>query len=83
MSSQTLTDAELIAQLGGISATAKELGLDPGNVKKWPKRGIPWKDRVKVQALAIEKGVELPGDFLETQRRKDVDAADQAHPEAA
>jgi hypothetical protein len=76
MLSPALTDAEVIAKLGGPALVAEKLEYTEWAVKKWLQRdrGIPWKDRPKVAKLASAKRVKLPADFLQ-ERRPPQDAA--------
>lgn len=57
--------AALIQKLDGPKAVAERLGeVSEAAVYKWGKRGIPWKWRRAVAAIAREKRIRLPADFL-------------------
>jgi hypothetical protein len=61
---------DLIKELGMGTAIAAWISarsgekLDREAVYKWPKAGIPWKWRPFVAAMAAEKNINLPEDFL-------------------
>lgn len=59
----------LIHDLGGPSTVAAELGGDvtPKAVSNWGKRGVPWRYRPAVKALADKLGVAVPSGFLGTR----------------
>ena len=59
-----MTDAEIINALGGCASLGREFGRNTKSVHNWKSRGIPWRWRAPVVALAKRKGVKLPGDFL-------------------
>jgi hypothetical protein len=59
-----MTDADTIRQLGNTCALAADLGVSRSRVSNWKKRGIPWRERIKVARLAKERGLALPADFL-------------------
>ncbi len=69
MSSQTLSDKQIITDLGVDALVG--LGYSEVAVKKWMQstRGIPWRERAKVAELARAKRKKLPADFLMQQRR--------------
>lgn len=64
------SDKEVIVALDGPAALAAELEYSEHAVAKWMNadRGIPWKDRPKVYALAKKRRVTLPQDFLQERR---------------
>ena len=55
---------QLIDDLGGTGSVATELGQKDSTVSMWKTRGIPWRWRPTVAALAKRKGIEIPSDFL-------------------
>jgi len=55
---------ELIRHLGGTTAVAKKLGVKPNVVCNWHGRGIPWRWRATVEALAKAGGFKTGPDFL-------------------
>ena len=63
-----MKDAQVIEALGGHHTVARALGMSPENALHFIKRGIPWRHRPAVKALARRKRVKLPPDFLEVQR---------------
>jgi hypothetical protein len=54
---------QLIDDLGGNTALAKELSLTPHAISNWRTRGIPWKMRPTIARMAGERGISLPQDF--------------------
>lgn len=54
----------IIGGLGGTSTVAKSLGLKLPAVSNWLHRGIPWRWRYQIAAMAKAKRVKLPADFL-------------------
>lgn len=64
-----LTDREIIEKIGAETLIA-EGPFTAWQVDKWVQkdRGIPWKDRAKVAAIAGKKRVRLPADFLQERR---------------
>lgn len=54
---------QLITDLGGPTAIAKELGVKPNAVSNWRRRGIPWKVRPALARMAADRAVALPSDF--------------------
>lgn len=54
---------QLIDELGGTTALAKEMDVTPHAISNWRKRGIPWKSRPAIARLASERGIELPSGF--------------------
>ena len=59
-----MSDSDLITQLGGAKYVANRLGTEETAVCNWRHRGVPWRHRAAVAALAKEQRVKLPGDFL-------------------
>lgn len=59
---------DLIHELGGVTLIAKTLGVRTNVVSNWLIRGIPWKYRPAVAAIAKKKGIKIPADFLESRR---------------
>lgn len=64
-----MKDAEIIEALGGHSAVARAIDVKTKIALHFATRGIPFKYRPKVKALARKKRLTLPPDFLEVQRR--------------
>jgi hypothetical protein len=60
-------DEQLITDLGGPTAVARELDQRPNTVGNWKLRGIPWKFRHRIAALAEQKGLTVPAAFLEAR----------------
>lgn len=58
------THADLIVALGDTSTVATTLGLRDNRVSNWKQRGIAWRYRPRVAALARRKRVALPEGFL-------------------
>ena len=56
--------SSLIERLGGAAQVAKELGLKPNVVGNWTERGVAWKWRPALAALADRRGIPVPDDFL-------------------
>lgn len=57
--------ADLIDKLGGAAQLAADLGISSQpRVSNWKRRGIPWRFRVRVAALAKQRDVPVPNDFL-------------------
>lgn len=54
---------ELLNDLGGNTAVAKALNMQPNAVANWRKRGIPWRQRPAVARLAAQMAVQLPADY--------------------
>ena len=46
-------DSALIAQLGGVSAVAREIGYDVQRVSNWRKRGIPAEEKLKFPEMFL------------------------------
>lgn len=63
--SETL-DREVLAKIGTNALLSS--GYSDFCIRQWRRRGVPWKERPRVQRLAAERGIEVPEDFLETQR---------------
>ncbi len=63
-----MKDPEIIAALGGHHKVAEKLGVSREAALHWTKRHIPWKWRPAIKALAKQKRVPIPADFLETPR---------------
>ena len=59
-----MTDAQIINQLGGCASLGREFNRNTKSVHNWKSRGIPWRWRAPVAALAKKQGLKLPGDFL-------------------
>ena len=59
-----MNDAMIINLLGGGTHLANKLKLSTSGVHNWKSRGIPWRWRAPVAALAKKQGLKLPGDFL-------------------
>lgn len=63
---KTRSDKDVIADLG--AEILLTLARNQAVLKKWRQRGIPWKYRGKVEALAAKHNVRLPADFREERR---------------
>ena len=63
-----MTDYQIVEALGGAIKVAQALGINTEIVRKFKARGIAWKYRPAVLALARRRKVRVPSDFLETQR---------------
>ncbi len=63
-----MTDGDIIKALGGFKVIAPLLGVTKENARHMENRVIPWKYRLRVEALAKRKRVKLPPDFLGVQR---------------
>ena len=59
-----MSKPDFITQLGGAKYVGDRVGAEETAVCNWRTRSVPWRHRVAVAALAKEKGVELPNDFL-------------------
>ena len=84
-----MTDAEIIDALsdlldgsagrrgGGMARLADRLGESTQTVFNWKTepRGISWRGRPKIAALAAELGVAIPADFLAVKRPAAQEAA--------
>ena len=64
-----MKDHEIVEALGGPPAIFAATGISLDAARKFITRGIPWKHRPKIAALAKRKKVSLPPDFLENQRK--------------
>ena len=69
-----MSELDFITQLGGPKYVGARVGAEETAVCNWRNRGVPWKHRVAVTALANELGVELPENFLPSLA--EADAAD-------
>lgn len=56
--------ASLIVALGDTAAVAEALGLRDNRISNWKQRGVPWRFRPKLAALAKRKRIALPEGFL-------------------
>lgn len=68
MANSQLTDAEIIALLGGPAALARKLGIKPPSVHGWLKSGIP---ELRLIELAAEVEQKSEGRFTRQQRFPD------------
>lgn len=59
-------DREVLAKIGTDALLAAD--CNDFCIRQWRRRGIPWKERRRVQKIAVERGVDLPPDFLDVQR---------------
>jgi len=59
-------DREVLAKIGTQALIASD--CSDLCIRQWRRRGIPWKERRRVQKIAVERGVDLPPDFLDVQR---------------
>ena len=59
-----MSEPDFITQLGGPKYVGERVGAEETAVCNWRTRGVAWKHRVAVAALAKELGVGLPDDFL-------------------
>ncbi len=64
-----MKDPEVIRALGGHKAVAHAIGVSIENALHFMRRGIPYRHRTKIKALAKSKRLKLPADFLENQRK--------------
>lgn len=55
----------LIDALGGTSAVAKALEVDPQVVSNWRKRGVSLLGRYKLGKLAKRKRIHVPSDLMD------------------
>lgn len=62
---------DLFKALGGTGYIAQRLGYQQNRVANWAKRGVPLSDRPALAALAAERRVELPPDFLPSWAQPD------------
>ena len=65
--------SSLIERLGGASQVAKELGLKPNQVGNWAERGVAWKWRPALAALAEDRGVSVPAGFLMPHENQEIE----------
>ena len=56
--------SDLIDAFGGTQRLADEIRLNRSTVANWRKRGIPWRYRPTIAALATQRRIDLPRDFL-------------------
>lgn len=56
--------ANIIDQLGGYKAVAAELGQNDTTIANWRTRGVPWRWRPVVAALAKKRRIAVPENFL-------------------
>lgn len=66
MSNPPPNDKDIIADIGVEALT--DAGFTDHNVRKWMQRGIPWKERARVAAIAAGMGKQVPTDFLQARR---------------
>jgi len=59
-------DREVLAKIGTDALI--DFGYSDYCIRQWRRRGVPWKERPKVQELANANGVDVPADFLHQQR---------------
>lgn len=57
---------ELILALGGTKAVAEQIRQPRSAVSNWQKRGVPWRWRPAIAAMARRKRIKLPAEFLAT-----------------
>ncbi len=55
----------LIDRLGGSKAVAEALKQKQSTISMWRVRGVPWRFRPAVVALAKRRGVSVPRNFLD------------------
>jgi hypothetical protein len=55
---------EIIEALGGNRTVAALLGVEPGTVSVWRKRGIPWRYRPAVHSTLRRKRLPVPEGFM-------------------
>ena len=63
-----MTDADIVTTLG-VEHLAAMFAKTPSSIRNWKARGIPWKHRIKVHAMAKRRGITLPGDWLTRENR--------------
>lgn len=58
-----MQDDELIESLGGITAVARQLGVEPNRVNNWRRRGVPADQHIALWRMALAAGLdwEPPG----------------------
>lgn len=54
----------IIDKLGGTKAVATELTQNDSTISMWRQRGVPWRWRQSIAAMAARKDVALPEGFL-------------------
>ena len=74
-----MTEPDFITQLGGAKYVGDRVGAKETTVCMWRHNGVAWRRRTAVAALAKEKGVKLPDDFLPSL----TDASNVKGPKAA
>lgn len=52
-----MQDGELIELLGGATAVARRLGVEPNRVNNWKRRGIPAEHHLSLWRMAILAGL--------------------------
>lgn len=57
-------ETNIIERLGGYKKVAELIGQNETTVANWRARGVPWKWRPRIAALAKQKRVAIPADFL-------------------
>ena len=62
--------AKLLADLGGTSAVARDLGIAANVVWNWAQRGIAWPWRQEVASLLLKRGLPIPAGFMSANRRR-------------
>lgn len=60
-----ISDAEIIAMLGGVTKVARMLGIKPPSVHEWLKKGIP---EIRLRELAAQVEIESAGRFSRKSR---------------
>lgn len=55
----------IIDRLGGSKAVAEALHQKQNTISMWRIRGVPWRFRPALAALARRQGVSLPRNFLD------------------
>lgn len=60
---------DLIKALGGAKAVSEQIQQPRSVVSNWMKRGVPWRWRNEIAALAKVKRVDLPNGFLDAIAR--------------
>ena len=59
-----MTSEQIIDGLGGTGAVADRLRLSQNTVSNWKRRGIPWRYRPAIAAMASAASIDLPAGFL-------------------
>lgn len=70
MATDTPLDRDVLAKIG--TEALLDFGYSDFCIRQWRRRGVPWKERPKVQELANANGVDVPADFLVKQRGEGV-----------